>query len=137
MLALLSGDIGTIETLATEHGDDPPQAVINSFFVLLTRRRFPRTNVDVRDITKYVAGLGSSHMSASRRRVEAVIRSALGEPHLAQDMSTLEYFEVMVPLIQLFAEELSLTVDEIYDLLREAEEHGFEIMGMPDSGSIE
>lgn len=135
ILAILANDTGAMDAIAADYGSDQQQPVVGAFFILLARRRFS-VSAQVGSITEYVDNIVVPAFDVPRRRAEAIIRAALGEKHLLRGISPLEYFEVVVPLIQLISHELNLSENQILTLISEAESRGYEILGMTASGGV-
>ena len=123
--ALLASDSERARGLMESLGDMPARGVFSGAFLVAVRRTFS-PDVDVREITAYVraaAARARVHgQRLGRREAEAAIRSGLGEIELVQAMSPEDLFDTQFVLLELMAEDLGLTDDELVEFVREAED---------------
>lgn len=121
-----------LEALGAEHParslsrlGDSPRAVrlLRELFVVAVRRSF--VGRDPRDVTRYVADL-LTYQSLSAdgelaRETEAVIRSALGEPELANGIADLRRFELICHVVGDLARPPGVPPAELLALIDQAE----------------
>jgi hypothetical protein len=99
-----------------------------ALFVVLLRRQFG-ANPDIRAITWLVAQLAHTQPALPRRRAEAIIRGALGEPDLAAEVEPGSGLDAQVGQLvvnhvlgtgQLDARGVSALLDEVTEVLADS-----------------
>jgi hypothetical protein len=106
--------------LSLEHGF---LEVMPFAFVMLARRRFGQVR-DLREVTRFVAAfneLAPPRHRLEARAAEAVIRSILGESHLADAVDRERTGLIMYALLFALVDDLCLDDLELRDVLRAAE----------------
>ncbi|GAB3799339.1 hypothetical protein [Micromonospora zhanjiangensis] len=131
--AMARQDWGTIDQLLAELDRlgwaGGSQVLSAAFYVAVTRRFSPDT--DVRAITAYVADVRSRYQdgkSLPAMDLEAMIRAALGEADLIDNLAPEAAFSAQLALLSALLDDLNLDEPQLESFIQETERTAAEYM---------
>ncbi|MDG4762972.1 hypothetical protein O7632_02425 [Solwaraspora sp. WMMD406] len=131
--AMARGDWGTADRLLAEIGDkglrEGPQTITAAFFVA-AQRRFGETP-DLQQVATFVATTRQRYADGHELpalAMEGMIRAALGEPDLIDDIDAETAFSMQIAVLGTLLQDREWTEAELEEFIREVEQTAAQYM---------